>query len=156
MTQPTPRLFVGSLPYKFTEGQLLSLFVPFGRVIAVQIVHNQWGKSRGLGFVEYDTLDSAISAKKQLHHYQLGDRTIIVDFASPNPVQTVKEASFPRSRNFEFSKKPKNQSPGFKSFNQPARRFGHQRQSVYDSRHHGAGIGRKFARKSKKKKHGYR
>ena len=59
------RLFVGSIPFRFTEGELLSLFVPFGKVISLKIMHNRWGKSRGLGFVEFENLDSAIAAKEK-------------------------------------------------------------------------------------------
>lgn len=88
MTLPNSRLFVGSLPYRFTEGQLLSLFAPFGRIISLQIAHNQWGKSRGLGFVEFDSLESAVQAKEKLHNFRLEDRTIIVDYAQPDPLKT--------------------------------------------------------------------
>lgn len=85
---PTTRLFIGSLPYKFNEGQLLSLFAPFGRIISIQIVHNQWGKSRGMGFVEFDSLESAVDAKVKMHNRLVEDRTIIVDYAEPDPFKT--------------------------------------------------------------------
>lgn len=82
------RLFIGSLPYRFTEGELLSLFVAEGKIISVRIMHNQWGKSRGLGFVEFETLDDAIRAKEKYHNYLIGDRTIIVDYAETDPFLT--------------------------------------------------------------------
>ncbi len=82
------RLFIGSLPYRFTEGELLSLFVAEGKIISVRIMHNQWGKSRGLGFVEFETLDDAIRAKEKYHNYLIGDRTIIVDYAEADPFLT--------------------------------------------------------------------
>lgn len=82
------RLFVGSLPYRFTEGELLSLFVAEGKIISVRIMHNQWGKSRGLGFVEFENLDDAIQAKEKFHNYLIGDRTIIVDYAEADPFLT--------------------------------------------------------------------
>ncbi|MBP9817351.1 RNA-binding protein [Candidatus Shapirobacteria bacterium] len=86
---PAKRLFVGGLPFKYTEGQLLTLFAPFGRIISLQIAHNQWGKSRGLGFVEFDLLESAVAAQKELHNHRVDvDRTIIVDFAKPDPLTT--------------------------------------------------------------------
>ena len=76
------------MPYKFNEGQLLSLFAPFGRIISIQVVHNQWGKSRGMGFVEFDTLQSSIDAKVKMHNHLVEDRTIIVDYAEPDPFNT--------------------------------------------------------------------
>lgn len=88
-TKPvSKRLFIGSLPYRFTEGELLSLFITEGKIISVRIMHNQWGKSRGLGFVEFENIDDAIKAKEKFHNYYLGDRTIIVDYAEPDPFLT--------------------------------------------------------------------
>jgi len=92
MTENKPvskRLFVGSLPYRFTEGELLSLFIPEGKIISVRIMHNRWGKSRGLGYVEYENLDDAVRAKQKLHNFRIEDRTIIVDYAAPDPFLTA-------------------------------------------------------------------
>lgn len=91
MSQNNPvskRLFIGSLPYRFTEGELLSLFITEGKIISVRIMHNRWGKSRGLGYIEFENLDDAIHAKEKYHNYMLGDRTIIVDYAQPDPFLT--------------------------------------------------------------------
>ena len=82
------RLFVGSLPYRFTEGELLDLFISEGKIISVRIMHNQWGKSRGMGYVEYENLDDAIRAKEKYHNFHLGERSIIVDYAQPDPFLT--------------------------------------------------------------------
>ena len=82
------RLFVGSLPYRFTEGELLDLFISEGKIISVRIMHNRWGKSRGLGYVEYENLDDAVRAKEKYHNFNLGDRSIIVDYAQPDPFLT--------------------------------------------------------------------
>ncbi|MDD4784929.1 MAG: RNA-binding protein [Candidatus Shapirobacteria bacterium] len=88
-TKPvSKRLFVGSLPYRFTEGELLSLFVAEGKIISIRIMHNQWGKSRGLGFIEFENLDDAIRAKEKFHNYIIGDRSIIVDYAEADPFLT--------------------------------------------------------------------
>lgn len=141
---PGPRLFVGSLPYKFTEGQLLSLFVPFGRVIAISIIHNQWGKSRGLGFVEFDNTASAIKAKETLHNSFVIDRTIIVDFSKPDPLLTPEGQQRHQEAQQRRQSKHKPRSQVLAS--SPT----HQRQSVFNSRHHGARVGRKFARKTKR------
>jgi len=92
MSLPKPvskRLFIGSLPYHFTEGELLSLFIAEGKIISVRIMHNQWGKSRGIGFVEFENLDDAIRAKTKFHNYYIGDRTIIVDYAEADPFLTA-------------------------------------------------------------------
>lgn len=91
MNQSKPvskRLFVGSLPYRFTEGELLDIFISEGKIISLKIMHNRWGKSRGMGYVEYENLDDAIRAKEKYHNFFLGDRSIIVDYAQPDPFLT--------------------------------------------------------------------
>jgi len=82
------RLFIGSLPYRFTEGELLSIFITEGKIVSIRIVNNRWGKSRGMAYVEYENLDDAIRAKEKYHNYHIGDRTIIVDYAEPDPYLT--------------------------------------------------------------------
>ncbi len=82
------RLFIGSLPYRFTEGELLDLFISQGKIISIRIMHNRWGKSRGMGYIEYENLDDAIRAKEKYHNFHLGDRSIIVDYAQPDPFLT--------------------------------------------------------------------
>lgn len=99
--KPSKRLFVGSLPYRYTEGELLSLFIQYGKIIAVRIVKNRWGKSRGMGYVEFDDIDCAINAKNRLHNYFVEDRSIIVDFAQPDPFATPEG----KQRHFEAQEK---------------------------------------------------
>jgi len=162
---PNKRLFIGSLPYRFTEGELLDLFVPFGKIISLKIMHNRWGKSRGMGFVEFETLSEAIAAKEKMHRYKLGDLAIIVDYAEPDPFLTPEgQANYaagqirhPKKQIFSRSpirqEKVEKSTPGeerIKKFNSP-KNFEHQRQSVFESRFHHARIGAKFASRNKKK-----
>ncbi len=164
---PTTRLFIGSLPYKFNEGQLLSLFVPFGRIISIQIVHNQWGKSRGIGFVEFDNLDSAIDAKVKMHNYMVEDRTIIVDYAEPDPFKTPEgqarheealERHPQRRQQSNYSSSPSTNNSRQSKWNQ-SRKFSssspskpkHSRQSVYESRNFHSKVGSKFSKRNRGK-----
>jgi RNA recognition motif-containing protein len=161
---PSTRLFVGSLPYHFTEGQLLDLFVPFGKVISLKIMHNQWGKSRGLGFVEFDNLESAIAAKVKLHNYPIEERTIIVDYAEPDPFKTpegqqrhiqaveLKEKRFARfHKNVSLVKGRSPESSEGRGIKVIKPVFGETRQSVYDQRTHLSRVGAKFAKRNKGK-----
>lgn len=179
---PNKRLFIGGLPYRFNEGELLSLFIPEGKIIAVKIIHNKWGKSRGLGYVEYENLDDAIRAKQRFHNYKIAqDRTIIVDFAKPDPFLTEEgqlrheEAIEKRPNRYNFPIPPKiksetEQRPPFRSASKFVRKsdfksksdsneksefvpksFEHLRPSVFKSRNFGSRIGAKFARKNKKR-----
>ena len=165
---PNKRLFIGSLPFRFTEGELLELFVPFGKIISLKIMHNRWGKSRGLGFIEFEELESAIAAKEKMHRYKLGDLAIIVDYSEPDPFLTPEGQSrhqealqrHPQRAQVPlvvgkkvFKDKTEAANPGhpaLKHFHSP-KDFEHQRQSVFNSRFHHAKIGAKFAARNKKK-----
>lgn len=86
--KPQKRLFVGSLPFRLPSARLLEIFSPYGHIVDWQIVFDKWGKSRGMAYIEYDNLDSAIEAKTKLHRFPVEDRTIIVDYAQPDPLNT--------------------------------------------------------------------
>ncbi len=167
---PSKRLFIGSLPFRFTEGELLELFVSFGKVISLKIMHNRWGKSRGMGFIEFDDLNSSISAKEKMHQYKLGDLAIIVDYAEPDPFltpegkarheealdrhpqrrQSENSTSRPVVQRKTFDDKFSKKKSDLKHFSSP-KQFEHQRQSVFDSRYHHSKVGAKFAKRNKSK-----
>ena len=163
---PTTRLFIGGLPYKFTEGELLDLFVPFGRVVSLKIMHTKWGKSRGIGFIEFDTLESSVAAKQQLHNHRVDvDRTIIVDYAQPDPFNTpegqerhrvaveTKEKRFARfKKNLPSAHHQDGDAPAFVPHPVRKPEYGTMRQSVYDSRTHHSRTGAKFAKRTRKSK----
>lgn len=158
---PSVRLFIGGLPYKITEGELLTLFASYGRIISLKIMHTPWGKSRGMGFIEFDNLQSAIDAKVALHNYKIDvDRTIIVDYAEPDPMTTDegrqrhldaaarKEQKYSRFHKNNLPNTPENS--GKKATPPPFKRkpqYGSTRQSTYDSRNHHSRVGAKFAKR---------
>lgn len=179
---PNKRLFIGGLPYRYNEGELLSLFISEGKVVAVKIIHNKWGKSRGLGYVEYENLEDAVRAKQKFHNFKIAqDRTIIVDYAKPDPFLTEEgqlrhdEAMEKRPNRYKFPippkvKNEKESSKPFKSASKFVQKSGfkpktdskeksgfvpksyeHLRPSVFKSRNFGSRIGAKFARKNKRK-----
>lgn len=152
---PSTRLFIGGLPYRFTEGELLSLFAPYGRIVSLKIMHTPWGKSRGIGFVEFDSLQDSVAAKQKLHNHSVAeDRTIIVDFAEPDPMTT----EVGRQRHVEAARRRPNKFPSDNHSDsapsRPKKVFGKKpqashssRQSVFDSRTHHSRVGAKFARR---------
>ena len=146
MTSPIirKRLFVSGLPYNFTEGQLLRLFVGYGRVLDARIIISRWGKSRGMGYVEFENEKEAIKAKTEMHNKKIAeDRSIIVDYAKPDPLDTPEG----KQRYQEaVARKPKRKEK--RDFSGA---FGHMRDSVFKQRKFGARVGKKFARKNKSK-----
>lgn len=78
------KLYVGSLPYSLTEEELKEIFLPYGSVVSARIITDKMtGKSKGFGFVEMDSEESAQRAIDERHGSDLGGRTLIVNIAHP-------------------------------------------------------------------------
>ncbi len=79
------KLYIGSLPYSWSVEQLEELFKPFGRVTSTAIVSDQvTKKSKGFGFVEMDTEESATKAMGDLNGKEIEGRPLSVREAKPN------------------------------------------------------------------------
>lgn len=76
------KLFVGNLPFDWTEEHLKSHFAASGEVTAAAVARfRQRGRSRGFGFVEMATEEAAQSAITSLHGSEAGSRKIVVRIA---------------------------------------------------------------------------
>ncbi len=76
------KLFVGGLPWKTTEKELKEAFSKFGEVEDVKVIRDKrTGKSKGFGFVTFESNESALKAKEGMNNTTFGDRTIKVDWA---------------------------------------------------------------------------
>jgi cold-inducible RNA-binding protein len=81
----TRKLYVGSLPYSWSAEQLEELFSPFGRVSSAAIVSDQaTKKSKGFGFVELESEDSAKKAMEELNGKEIEGRNLAVREARPH------------------------------------------------------------------------
>ncbi len=88
MTQNN-KLYVGSLPYSLSEEELKEIFSPFGGVPSARIIIDKMtGKSKGFGFVEMDSQESAQKAIDAMHGSELHGRTLIVNIAHPEQKRT--------------------------------------------------------------------
>jgi len=82
--QPTNRCFIGNLPYNCTEEMLYEAFRTVGPVVSARLVFDrETGKMKGFGFVEYNDVETAASAVRNLNGYDLAGRAIRVDHAEP-------------------------------------------------------------------------
>ena len=80
------KLFIGSLSYNVTEGDLRHALEAFGQVTSVSIVKDQEsGRSKGFGFVEMPVQSDAQSAIAGLNGQAFSGRTITVNEARPHP-----------------------------------------------------------------------
>ncbi|MBM3198952.1 MAG: RNA-binding protein [Chlamydiae bacterium] len=83
------KLYVGSLPYSLSEEELKDVFTPFGAVVSARIIMDKMtGKSKGFGFVEMETEDSALKAIDAVHGSEVQGRTLVVNIAHPEQKKT--------------------------------------------------------------------
>ena len=78
------KLYVGNLPFSITSQELTELFSQAGEVVSANIITDRFsGQSRGFGFVEMATEDSAQSAVQQFNDFQVKGRGLKVNEAKP-------------------------------------------------------------------------
>jgi cold-inducible RNA-binding protein len=77
-------LFVGNLKFETSEGELRSLFEPFGEVQRVHLaMDRETGRARGFAFVELTSDDAAAKAIAALDGKEVGGRALKVNEARP-------------------------------------------------------------------------
>ena len=75
-------VFVGNIPYDFTEEQLIDIFKQIGPVKGFRLVFDkETGRGKGYGFCEYLDPATAQSAVRNLDGYDLGNRQLRVAYA---------------------------------------------------------------------------
>ena len=80
------RLYVGNLPYKATDEDLMALFSSIGDVASARVMRDMaTGRARGFGFVEMTTDEAAQKAIEKLHQHDMDGRAIVVNEAQPKP-----------------------------------------------------------------------
>lgn len=78
------KLYVGGLPYSYGDDDLKQMFTQFGDVTsATIIVDRETNRSKGFGFVEFDSDDAAKAAVEALNGSDLDGRNLTVDNARP-------------------------------------------------------------------------
>lgn len=78
------KLFVGSLPYSTTNDELQALFAEFGTVATANVVTDrETGRSKGFGFVEFESDEEGKAAEAALNGKEFGGRNLTVNEARP-------------------------------------------------------------------------
>jgi RNA recognition motif-containing protein len=78
------KLYVGNLPYAFSDADMQRTFSEFGSVNSAKVVMDRdSGRSKGFGFVEMATAAEATAAIDALHGQNLGGRDMVVNVAKP-------------------------------------------------------------------------
>jgi cold-inducible RNA-binding protein len=76
------KLYVGNLPFDFSETDLNELFEPFGSIVSAKIVMDRYsGRSRGFAFVEMSSRSEGQQAMESLNGKTLKGRNLMVNEA---------------------------------------------------------------------------
>lgn len=90
------KLYVGNLPYTFTEEDLSDLFTSFGSVVSAKLIFDRvTNRSKGFGFVEMGSQEEGEQAIKELNGKEINNRSIVVNEARP---QEKRENRFSKRR----------------------------------------------------------
>merc|ERR1712130_628127 len=85
MSECPVKLFIGGLSWSTDEQSLQSAFSSYGEVASVRVVTDrETGRSKGFGFVEYNSRDEAQAAVDGMNGQDLDGRQIRCDFAQEN------------------------------------------------------------------------
>jgi len=78
------KLYVGNLPYSFSDNDMQQAFGQFGSVQSAKVMmERDTGRSKGFGFVEMGSDAEAQAAIKGMNGQSVGGRDLVVNEARP-------------------------------------------------------------------------
>lgn len=78
------KLYVGNLPYSFSDSDMQQAFGQFGTVSSAKVMmERDTGRSKGFGFVEMGSDAEAQAAIKGMNGQSMGGRDLVVNEARP-------------------------------------------------------------------------
>jgi len=82
--EPNNKLFIGGLAWAATDEDLREAFSPYGEVVSASVVKfPDTGRSKGIAFVEFASIEEATKAKEAVDGKEIAGRPVKVDFARP-------------------------------------------------------------------------
>lgn len=85
-------VFVGNISWSMTEETLAEAFKSFGKVSSSRIITFKDGRSKGYGYVEFESSASAVAAL-EMNGSEVEGREIKVDLSSPKPTEKTGPSS---------------------------------------------------------------
>jgi len=80
------KLFIGNLPFTMADADLSTIFSAYGTVTSANVVIDKFSKrSKGFGFVEFESEEDAMKAMEALNNSEQMGRNIAVKEALPKP-----------------------------------------------------------------------
>ncbi len=91
------RLYIGNLPFDWTDDQLRQHFAEAGTVAVAEVArYGRGGRSRGFGFIEMATEEECRTAVEKLHGSLAGSRKIVVRASRPKENRPTAEGAEPK------------------------------------------------------------
>ncbi|MDR0518088.1 MAG: RNA-binding protein [Fibromonadaceae bacterium] len=86
-------IYVGSLPFTFSDEQLGELFAEFGEVKSAKVITDrETNRSRGFGFVEMED-EAAAAAIQALNGKNVGNRPLRVNESQPREQRPPRQSN---------------------------------------------------------------
>ncbi|EJC98246.1 uncharacterized protein FOMMEDRAFT_171180 [Fomitiporia mediterranea MF3/22] len=86
-------LFVKNIDETIDSGTLFQHFTQFGQIVSARVMRDESGRSRGFGFVSYQTPDQAALALHSMNGVVLGQKQIVVRLHEPKQLRQEKLAA---------------------------------------------------------------
>ena len=106
------KLFVGNLDFSVTSEELRQAFEQFGTIVDAVVLTDKFsGRSRGFGFVTFETAEMAEAAKNAMNETELKGRKIVVSVARPQAPRENRGGGFSRGGSaggFNRDRRPSN------------------------------------------------
>ena len=108
------KIFVGNLPFDFSNTEMKELFASYGEVTEATVIMNKMtGRSKGFGFVTFTSDEAAAKAIAEMNEKEVGGRKIQVNEAKPFDPESRPQ------RRFDSDDRPRRSG----GFNNSRRRF---------------------------------
>ena len=89
------KLYVGNLPYSFSDSDMEQAFGQFGTVASAKVMmERDTGRSKGFGFVEMGSASEAQAAIQGMNGKEYGGRGLTVNEARPMEPRTGGRRSY--------------------------------------------------------------
>lgn len=78
------KVYVGNLPYSADDDKLKELFSQYGNVVEAVVIKDKYsGRSKGFGFIEFASEESAQKAVSEMNGKEVEGRELKVNEARP-------------------------------------------------------------------------
>jgi RNA-binding protein 39 len=72
------KLYIGNLNVNIVEEMLKGIFEPFGEIDAIVLARDDFGRSKGFGFIQFSSADDGKKAIEQLNNFELAGKPMKV------------------------------------------------------------------------------